>query len=56
MFVILNVAVGGNWPGKVAPYTVSDMAASMDVQYVELFMISRGFSHVEYKVQIVLLT
>ncbi|KAG4429999.1 hypothetical protein IFR05_014524 [Cadophora sp. M221] len=37
MFIILNVAVGGNWPGNVATDTVSGKAASMEVQYVAVY-------------------
>ena len=37
MLIILNVAVGGNWPGNVAPETISGKAASMEVQYVAVY-------------------
>ncbi|CZS92423.1 related to endo-1,3-beta-glucanase [Rhynchosporium agropyri] len=37
MFIILNVAVGGDWPGKVVAETVSGEAASMEVQYVAVY-------------------
>ena len=37
MFMTLNVAVGGAWPGRVAETTVSGAAAGMEVQYVAVY-------------------
>lgn len=37
MFVTLNVAVGGSWPGSVAANTVGGEAAGMEVLYVAVY-------------------
>jgi beta-glucanase (GH16 family) len=37
MFMTLNVAVGGAWPGSVPGSTVSGAAAGMEVQYVAVY-------------------
>lgn len=37
MFVTLNVAIGGAWPGSVAGTTVSGSAAGMEVEYVAVY-------------------
>ncbi len=37
MYMILNVAVGGGWPGDVASDTVSGSAAGMEVLYVGVY-------------------
>ncbi len=37
MFMTLNVAVGGAWPGSVAANTVSGTAAGMEVLYVAVY-------------------
>ncbi|KAF8857760.1 glycoside hydrolase family 16 protein [Acephala macrosclerotiorum] len=37
MFITLNVAVGGSWPGNVAANTASGAAAGMEVQYVAVY-------------------
>lgn len=37
MFITLNVAVGGSWPGNAAADTVSGEAAGMEVQYVAVY-------------------
>ena len=36
-YVILNVAMGGNWPGMTEPGTVQGAAAGMEVQYVAVY-------------------
>lgn len=37
MFITLNVAVGGSWPGPVGGNTVSGKAAGMEVLYVAVY-------------------
>tara|TARA_R110002060_G_scaffold10140_3_gene15028 strand:+ start:123 stop:950 length:828 start_codon:yes stop_codon:yes gene_type:complete len=37
MFLTLNVAVGGSWPGNVGADTASGKAAGMEVQYVAIY-------------------
>ncbi|KAG4430884.1 hypothetical protein IFR05_013629 [Cadophora sp. M221] len=37
MFITLNVAVGGSWPGNVGADTASGKAAGMEVQYVAVY-------------------
>ncbi|KUJ18000.1 concanavalin A-like lectin/glucanase [Mollisia scopiformis] len=37
MFITLNVAVGGGWPGNAAGNTASGQAAGMEVQYVAVY-------------------
>lgn len=37
MYMILNVAVGGGWPGSAAANTVSGSAAGMEVLYVGVY-------------------
>lgn len=37
MFITLNVAVGGGWPGNAAGNTASGVAAGMEVQYVAVY-------------------
>jgi beta-glucanase (GH16 family) len=37
MFAQLNVAVGGDWPGKAAANTISGQAAGMEVLYVAVY-------------------
>jgi len=36
-YVILNVAMGGNWPGNTVDDTVQGAAAGMEVQYVAVY-------------------
>lgn len=36
-FLILNVAVGGNWPGNPTSATVDGTASGMEVQYVGVY-------------------
>jgi len=36
-YVILNVAMGGNWPGMTEDGTVQGAAAGMEVQYVAVY-------------------
>lgn len=36
-YIILNVAVGGNWPGKPDEYTTFDEQAQMVVDYVKVY-------------------
>jgi beta-glucanase (GH16 family) len=37
MFITLNVAVGGGWPGNAAADTVGGEAAGMEIQYVAVY-------------------
>jgi beta-glucanase (GH16 family) len=37
MFITVNVAVGGSWPGAVGSSTASGAAAGMEVQYVAVY-------------------
>jgi beta-glucanase (GH16 family) len=37
MFIILNVAVGGSWPGAVAGNTATGSASGMEVEYVAVY-------------------
>lgn len=36
-YIILNVAVGGDWPGDPSPDTVFDDSVSMKVDYVRVY-------------------
>lgn len=37
MFITINVAVGGGWPGNAASNTASGQAAGMEVLYVAVY-------------------
>jgi beta-glucanase (GH16 family) len=37
MYITLNVAVGGSWPGPVSPQTASGKDAGMEIQYVGVY-------------------
>lgn len=52
-YMILNVAVGGNWPGNPDEYTTFDEKAQMVVDYVKVYQKKEGYNEDVKKPEVV---